>query len=46
MLARSLQTNGKLNVCSEYASLGCEAWQRGICYGFNLGLLHLLQVSA
>ena len=38
MLARSLQTNGKLNVCSEYISLRCEIWQKGVCRGFDLGL--------
>lgn len=37
MLARSLQTNGKLNVCSEYIFLRCEIWQKGVCHGFNLG---------
>lgn len=39
MLARSLQTNGKLNVCSKYISLRCEVWQKGVCRGFKLRLL-------
>lgn len=41
MLARSLQTNGKLTVFSEYVSLRCEIWQKGVCHGFNLGLRYI-----